>query len=95
MDSIISVQDIRTQLGVIAKRAATGESFTVIRNSKPAFRIVPLAKTEYPPASSSRMTLREVRDRFESDPVGPDELTPGDLDRIIREVHQGADRGPA
>ena len=42
MDFIISVQDIRTSLGEIANRAETGESFTVVRNSKPVFRIVPI-----------------------------------------------------
>lgn len=92
MDTIISVQDIRTQLGNISKRAETGESFTVIRNSKPAFRIVPVKKTMYSTSPGSRMTLREIRERFQSDPVTPDELTPQDLDRIIREVHDDMGR---
>ena len=42
MESIISVQDIRTSLGSIADRAERGESFTVVRSSKPVFRIVPI-----------------------------------------------------
>jgi prevent-host-death family protein len=43
MDSIISVQDIRTSLGEITSRAEAGETFVVVRNSKPAFRIVPVS----------------------------------------------------
>ncbi|NQU39891.1 MAG: hypothetical protein HQ523_08070 [Lentisphaerae bacterium] len=42
INTIISVQDIRTSLAGIAQRAEDGESFLVIRNSKPAFRIVPV-----------------------------------------------------
>jgi len=93
MDRIISVQDIRTRLGAIARSAETGESFTVIRNSKPAFRIVPIEEAAYAtPSAGLRPTLREVRARFEADPVTPDELTPDDLDRIILEVHDEMSR---
>ena len=42
MNTIISVQDIRTSLAALAQRAENGESFTVIRNSKPAFMITPV-----------------------------------------------------
>jgi antitoxin (DNA-binding transcriptional repressor) of toxin-antitoxin stability system len=43
MSTIISVQDIRTSLASLAQRAENGETFTVIRNSKPAFMITPIA----------------------------------------------------
>ncbi|MDP6630302.1 MAG: hypothetical protein QGH29_04935 [Kiritimatiellia bacterium] len=36
------MQDIRTSLASIAKRAEAGETFMVIRNSKPAFMIAPV-----------------------------------------------------
>ncbi|MBT3191340.1 MAG: hypothetical protein HN341_02170 [Verrucomicrobia bacterium] len=93
MDTIISVQDIRTRLGAIAKSAETGESFTVIRNSKPAFRIVPIEAPVYPAPASTLVTLREVRERFDADPVASDELTPQELEAIISEVHGEKNRG--
>jgi antitoxin (DNA-binding transcriptional repressor) of toxin-antitoxin stability system len=42
MDKIISMKDIRLTLAAIAKRAEAGERFTVVRDSKPVFRIEPL-----------------------------------------------------
>ena len=42
MDKIISMKDIRLTLAAIAKRAEAGECFTVVRDSKPVFRIEPL-----------------------------------------------------
>ncbi len=88
MDSIISVQDIRTTLGTIIKRAEHGESFTVIKNSKPAFRIIPLEKPMYEQSKSRpALTLQEIRSRFEADPVSANELSPDDLDDIIHEIH--------
>jgi prevent-host-death family protein len=88
MDAIISVQDIRTQLGTITKRVESGESFTVIRNSKPAFRLIPIEKeTHYKPSKQPKMLLREIKEQFEANPVTKEELSPSDLDRIIHEVH--------
>ena len=44
MRTVISVQDIRTSLASIARKAESGETFMVIRNSKPAFMITPVEK---------------------------------------------------
>ena len=41
MSKIISVQDIRQSLATIANEAQAGETFVVVRNSKPVFKIVP------------------------------------------------------
>ena len=60
MDSIISVQDIRTSLGEITSRAEAGETFTVVRNSKPAFRIVPLS----PESVREQEVVRETRTEY-------------------------------
>jgi antitoxin (DNA-binding transcriptional repressor) of toxin-antitoxin stability system len=89
MDTIISVQDVRTRLGAISRRAEKGEAFTVIRNSKPAFRICPIQTPSGSQESSSRprMSLADIADRFECKPVASDELSPEDVDRIIHEVH--------
>jgi len=88
MDAIISVQDIRTKLGVISKRVESGESFTVIRNSKPAFRLVPIDRKAYEiPEDKPKMQLHDIQERFEAEPVAKNELSPSELDRIIHEVH--------
>lgn len=47
MDKIISMKDIRLSLAAIAKRVEAGESFTVVRDSKPVFRIEPLPETGF------------------------------------------------
>jgi antitoxin (DNA-binding transcriptional repressor) of toxin-antitoxin stability system len=102
MDTIISVQEIRTSLGAIASRAEAGESFTVVRNSKPAFRIVPLARaqavreqrTAYGGSDATThntLTAREIRDRMEKSGAS-EMLTPEELDRIIHEVHHEANQ---
>jgi len=88
MDAIISMQDIRTTLGGIARRAEQGESFTVIKNSKPAFRIVPLEKPKYAQGKRSVMTLKEIRAVFDATPMSKEELTPEELDDIIHEIHK-------
>ena len=85
-DTIISVQDIRTKLGTISRRAEDGESFTVVRNSKPAFRIVPLDTSPYAVEPSEKLTLREIRERFKAVPAAG-MITPEELTEIIREVH--------
>ncbi len=48
MDKIISMKDIRLSLAAIARRVETGESFTVVRDSKPVFRIEPLTEAGSP-----------------------------------------------
>lgn len=46
MEKIISMKDIRLSLASIAKRVEAGERFTVVRDSKPVFRIEPLSDAE-------------------------------------------------
>lgn len=86
MDTLIAMQDIRAGLASIADRAASGESFIVVRNSRPAFRITPLD----PPAQTSGVntTLREVRERLAGYPVRTDEFSSDELDAIIRDVRK-------
>jgi antitoxin (DNA-binding transcriptional repressor) of toxin-antitoxin stability system len=96
MDTLIAMQDIRNSLAAIADRAENGESFIVVRNSRPAFRISPLSGTETPEREqqvrlspgglSGRPMVSKVRERFAAYPVTKDELAPDELDAIIREV---------
>lgn len=87
MPTIISMQDIRTSLAVVAKRASAGESFVVVRNSKPAFRIEPLsvgeASVSAPLASPS---LDSITGRIDVVMSGA-ALSEIELDRIIHDVH--------
>lgn len=86
MDTLIAMQDIRSGLASIADRAASGESFIVVRNSRPAFRIIPLDQSVSDPGINTK--LREVRERLADYPVRKDELSPRDLDAIIRDVRK-------
>jgi len=41
MSTVIAMQNIRTSLASIARRAEAGEQFLVVRNSRPSFYILP------------------------------------------------------
>lgn len=89
MSTIISVQDIRTSLAAISERAENGESFTVIKNSKPAFRIEPIDQALYKQSLEGRkpMTVHEIRERFNA-AGGGKMITTSELEEIIEEVHK-------
>lgn len=85
MSKIISVQDIRQSLATIANQASLGETFIVVRNSKPVFKIVPLndeAIQKSPPSAS----LVDLTNRFDAARTSSD-LSVSDLDTIIHEAH--------
>ncbi len=87
MENLISMQDIRTSLKAVADRAEKGETFIVVRNSRPAFRIVPLeGKTVYPVARETALAVHEMQERFWNSNQD-DMITEKELDRIIHEVH--------
>ncbi len=86
MDTLIAMQDIRSGLAAIANRVASGESFIVVRNSRPAFRIMPLDQPASAPGVNRK--LREVREQLADYPVRKDELSPHDLDAIICDVRK-------
>ena len=88
METIIAMQDIRQSLASITDRAEKGESFIVVRNSRPVLRIEPVTKPYETGSARTPMTVREVRERFAADPVSDDELAPADLDAIIRDVRR-------
>jgi len=85
--TIISMQDVRTALAAIAKRAATGESFVVIRNSRPAFRIEPVNQPGgLVPAAGASRSLDSITARLDAARAGS-AFSADDLDRIIHAVH--------
>ncbi len=59
MDTLIAMQDIRNSLASIADRAEGGESFIVVRNSPPAFRIAPLSDADAPQKADAPTAERE------------------------------------
>lgn len=85
MSRIISMQDIRESLASIADRARAGESFVVVRNSKPAFRIVPVEEPDAA-SKSSPPSLDAITRRL--DKIGAqDRLSRNELDQVIHEIH--------
>ena len=85
MSTIIAMQDIRTSIAAIARRAEKGEEFIVVRNSRPSFRIVPLDRDQKSRAPA--LSLKEMTDRIDR-PGGVTEITPEEIDAIIAEVRQ-------
>lgn len=86
MSKIISVQDIRQSLATITNQAQAGETFVVVRNSKPVFRIVPPEEGGLP-VNRRAMRLRDIAVRFDKAGAG-DLISPTELDEIIHEVHR-------
>lgn len=90
------MQDIRESLADIANDAEGGEDFIVIRNSKAAFRIVPLEserKTTYLKAQKAPMSVREMRAKFQASGASRI-LTEEDLDSLIHEAHEDMQKRP-
>lgn len=85
MSKIISVQDIRQSLAMIANQAQAGETFVVVRNSKPVFKIVPAddASTSSRNASPS---LAEMTAKLDAVNVA-ESFSSSELDMIIHEAH--------
>jgi len=85
MSKIISMQDMRLSLASIANQVQAGETFIVVRSSKPVFKIVP-------PFENSRLTnkrpmsLAEITGKLDALKDSYD-LSADDLDGIIHESH--------
>ncbi len=86
METLIAMQDMRNELAAIANRAAGGEMFIVLRNSRPAFRIVPFNSSSDSVPPSKVKSFSDLRKRMDANPAGNDKLTPADMDRIITKV---------
>ena len=43
-DKIIGIKELHTKLKIVSNETLEGQSFIVIKNSKPVFKIVPLEK---------------------------------------------------
>ena len=90
MSKIISVQDIRQSLASITDQAQAGETFVVVRNSKPVFKIVPPYEKESV-RGDKNVSLAEITGRF--DAVKPSyDLSESELDAIIHEAHSDYSR---
>lgn len=85
MSKIISVQDIRESLASITNQAQAGETFVVVRNSKPVFKIVPPYEKEKS-GGNKALSLDEITGKLDSAESSYD-ITSNDLDKIIHESH--------
>lgn len=85
MSKIISVQDIRQSLAAIANQAQAGETFVVVRNSKPVFKIVPPYAKEAE-GGKNALSLAEITGKLDAVEASYD-LSANDLDMIIHESH--------
>lgn len=56
-EQTIGIKELHRNLKTIAEKTSQGEEFLVIRNSRPAFRIVPLQKT----STKRKYNLRDFR----------------------------------
>lgn len=95
METMVAVQDLRTSLAAIADRAAKGESFLVMRNSRPAFRIVPATQPVAGRRGERGEPLRfgELRAGFQASGLSR-AMSKSGLETMIHEVHDGL-RGKA
>jgi prevent-host-death family protein len=85
MSKIISVQDIRQSLAMIANQAQAGETFVVVRNSKPVFKIVPADDWNVLRQDAS-LSLAEMTARLDA-VKDSESFSTGELDMIIHEAH--------
>lgn len=46
MKNTLSIKQFRNNLAAVADKVEAGSKFIIIRNSKPAFKVVPLSDTE-------------------------------------------------
>jgi len=83
MSKIISVQDIRQSLAAIANQAQAGETFVVVRNSRPVFKIVPAGDADTLRRDAS---LAEITARLDAAKASGS-LSSSELDLIIHEAH--------
>jgi prevent-host-death family protein len=85
MSRIISVQDIRQSLAMIANQAQAGETFVVVRNSRPVFKIVPADDVNIPGGIASP-SLAEMTAKLDAVKAS-ESFSSGELDMIIHEAH--------
>ncbi|MBN2301399.1 MAG: hypothetical protein JXN60_02655 [Lentisphaerae bacterium] len=85
MIRIISMQDIRVSLATIANQVQEGDTFVVVRNSKPVFKIIQPDEPALPRAKTVP-SLKEITKKLDAAKKGYD-LSPSDLDMIIHEAH--------
>jgi prevent-host-death family protein len=81
--SIVTMQDLRKRLSHVADRVEHGDRLLVVRNSRPAFMLVPL---EGAPQLSdqSQKTWDALEESLDAEPV----LSERDVIEIVRKVRK-------
>lgn len=78
MPEIIGVKQLYKNLNKISQRAAMGESFIVVKRSKPMFRVVPYRK-----GKNKKYTLKDLKKvQFKKLKNGKEKLSPN-IDKIV------------
>ncbi len=86
MNTVIAMQNIRTSLASIAKRAEAGEQFLVVKNSKPSFYIIPATNKRFKEKQPD-ITLENITQRIDKRKK-PHNFSSKLVDEIIHEIHQ-------
>ena len=94
--TIVSMKDIRLSLAAIARRVEAGESFIVVRDSKPVFQIEPISRSHSQRGMSFDNFTQKV-DRVRDS--GETEWTPSAVEQVIQEMYReritkASDQGP-
>ena len=86
MNTVIAMQNIRTSLASIAKRAEAGEQFLVVKNSKPSFYIIPATGNKFK-EKRPKLTLENITQKIDKSKM-LDNFSSKLIDEIIHEIHQ-------
>jgi len=86
MSTVIAMQNIRTSLASIAKRAEAGERFLVVKNSKPSFYIIP-ANSNNIKKDTPNLSLEDITQKIDKSKTSKT-LSPNLVDEIIHEIHR-------
>jgi len=92
--TIVSMKDIRLSLATIARRVEAGESFIVVRDSKPVFQIEPLSGAGANPQRG--MTFDAFTQKVDSiRDAGESAWTPEAVEQVIQEMYRdGVKKSP-
>ncbi len=83
MSTVIAMQNIRTSLASIARRAEAGEQFLVVRNSRPSFYILPANVNE---GKKSNISLNDITGKIDKSKASKS-ISRNLVDEIIHEIH--------
>lgn len=91
---MISMQDIRTNLASIARRAEEGEEFVVLKHSKPAFRILPCVSDSNTDQKEGTRVSAFFDDLEERQEKNPSNVTLEDVVEMVHDLRKEMQANP-